>query len=63
MKEAPIVADPRFREEAERYQLRWACEDCGLFDAVRGCAHGFPVARHDHAAQRVQLTFCKDFES
>jgi hypothetical protein len=60
---APLAQDERFRDEAERFQLRWVCEDCGLFDAARGCAHGYPVSRHDRAAQRVRLTFCKDFES
>lgn len=59
-----LVRDARFHEEEERFSLRWECEDCGLFDAVRGCAHGYPTDRHRHAtADRAKVIFCKDFES
>lgn len=60
-----VEQDARFREQRERFKLRWNCEDCVLFDLASGCAHGFPTHRHrksrydDFAAD---LLFCKDFE-
>lgn len=64
MKELPRLRDAQFEAEAERFSFRYVCEDCGLFDAARGCAHGYPTERHDRAAQATGvLTFCKDFES
>jgi len=58
-----IVRDARFDDEAARYRLRFVCEDCGLFDAARGCAHGYPTSRYDRAAQSGEsLACCKDFE-
>jgi hypothetical protein len=63
VKEPPLLRDAQFEAEAEAFSLRFVCEDCGLFDAVRGCAHGYPVARHDRAAQAAGvLVFCKDFD-
>lgn len=55
--------DARFEAEAERYRLRFVCEDCGLFDGARGCAHGYPTDRHVRAAQAVTVSFCKDFDA
>lgn len=58
-----LPRDDRFREQAAAYGLRYQCEDCGLFDVVRGCAHGYPVERHTRASSSEQLVvFCKDFE-
>jgi len=57
--------DPRFREEAERFALRFACEDCIWYDAeAQRCSHAYPNEAH----RRVDLdavhhvTFCKEFE-
>lgn len=51
--------------EAERYKLRFTCEDCSNFDAERlACGNGYPTAPHRAVDLRsVQsLEFCKDFE-
>ena len=60
-----VEQDARFREQRERFHLKWNCEDCVLFDSDAGCAHGFPT--HRHRASRYEdpnadLLFCKDFE-
>jgi hypothetical protein len=58
-----LERDARFRDEESRFKLRWQCEDCGLYDALRGCAHGYPTARHRNATADVStILFCKDFE-
>lgn len=58
-----LPRDARFREEELRFALRWQCEDCGLFDAIRGCAHGYPADRHRReTADDAKVIFCKDFE-
>lgn len=58
-----LPRDARFVEQAERYALRYRCEDCGLFDALRGCAHGYPTERHRQAeSSSDRVVFCKDFE-
>ena len=60
-----VEQDPRFREQRARFALRWNCEDCALFDATRGCAHGFPTHRHRSSRYedpKAELLFCKDFE-
>ncbi len=66
--------DARFRAEAKRYALRFACEDCVYFTAEEDCAHGYPPAprRGDLASEddpsgerwggARELTFCKEFE-
>jgi len=60
-----VEQDARFREQRERFQLRFNCEDCVLFDPARGCAHGYPTVKH-HAARyddpEAPLLFCKDFD-
>lgn len=59
-----LPRDARFEDEAARFALRYRCEDCGLFDAVRGCAHGYPTERHrDATADPRLVVFCKDFEA
>ncbi len=61
-----IVQDERFREERERFSLRFTCEHCTLFDEVaETCAHGYPTA--EHRAKRYEdrtalVVFCKHFE-
>jgi hypothetical protein len=58
-----LVRDARFCDEEARFGLRWQCEDCGLFDRERGCAHGYPTERHRLAtADPRTILFCKDFE-
>lgn len=60
-----VPQDALFREQAERYRLRWNCEDCALFDPERGCAHGFPTERHRRARYddpEAALLFCKEFD-
>lgn len=58
-----LPRDERFREESERFDLRYECEDCALFDTVRGCAHGYPTERHLRSQRATSdLLFCKDFD-
>lgn len=59
-----LPRDPRFLAEVEAFGLRFECEDCGLFDAIRGCAHGYPTVRHRRATtlDDPKVVFCKDFE-
>ena len=58
-----LPRDARFHEEEARFDLKWCCDDCGLFDTRKGCAHGYPTERHLKATQdRSLVVFCKDFE-
>ena len=62
-----VPRDPRFDDEAERFALRFTCEDCGHFDAATElCAHEWPTALHRIARYRDPATrevvFCKEFE-
>lgn len=61
-----IPQDERFRRERKRFDLRFNCEDCTLFDPEREtCAHGFPTASHRKARYEdpdVAVLFCKEFE-
>ncbi len=58
-----LPRDERFREEASRFDLRYECEDCVLFDSLRGCAHGYPNAEHLRSARASDdLVFCQDFD-
>ena len=59
--------DARFAEEARRYDLRFTCEDCGLFDAAHEqCRHGWPVELHRRSRYQYEgvdeIVFCKEFE-
>jgi len=57
--------DPRLREEAERFELRFTCEHCVHFEPERsGCAHGYPTAPHRGVvlALEREIEFCKEFE-
>lgn len=54
---------PEFDDEARRYNLRHACEDCGHFDAAgERCRHGWPSEAHRRARTDGDLVFCKEFE-
>jgi hypothetical protein len=61
-----IEQDARFREEREKFALKFNCEDCALFDEQREtCAHGYPTDEHRKARYddpRVLVVFCKHFE-
>jgi hypothetical protein len=61
-----IVQDERFREQRERFRLRFNCEHCSLFDEEKEtCAHGFPTTEHREAHYRdpdAPVVFCKHFE-
>lgn len=61
-----IPQDALFREQRERYRLRFTCEDCAQFDEAREtCAHGYPTEQHREARYRDEhavLVFCKHFE-
>lgn len=60
--------NPMFSEQAERFDLRYSCADCGHFDVrAQRCAHGWPMADHrqPHAGARQahrEVVFCKEFE-
>jgi hypothetical protein len=55
---------PEFDIEREQFALRFCCEDCGHFDALRErCGHEWP--NEEHRLARVGppwLDFCKEFE-
>ena len=56
----------RFLDEARRFDLRYACDDCAHFEAVEGaCAHGYPLGERRARALREddELSFCKEFEA
>jgi hypothetical protein len=57
--------DERFREEAARFSLRFACEDCAHASHARGqvqCSFGYPPAPRREALRDTHLDFCKAFE-
>lgn len=59
------TVDGRLRDEARRFELRFACPDCASFDdEARRCSLGFPVDDHvdPHIDQRDRIVFCKAFE-
>ncbi len=53
--------DAQLRDEAARFALRFACEDCAHFDAG-ACAHGYPLAPERSALASEEVIFCKEFE-
>lgn len=57
------TVDVRLMDEAERFALRFACEDCAHFDG-HACLHGYPTTQHRRALLRLGsvLSFCKEFE-
>ena len=55
--------DARLREEAARYALRFACEDCAHFDPGSGrCSLGYPASPRREALLAQELELCKEFE-
>ena len=55
----------RFLDEARRFALRYACDDCAHFFSAHGCAHGYPLGerRGRTLAEDDELSFCKEFEA
>ncbi len=57
------LVDARLREEAARYALRFACEDCAHFDPASGrCSLGYPASPRHDALLGDALELCKEFE-
>jgi hypothetical protein len=51
---------PPLREQIERFQLRFTCDDCAHFDRDgEACAHGYPT--EEHRRPRAMVVFCKEF--
>ncbi|MBK6579161.1 MAG: hypothetical protein IPG17_23830 [Sandaracinaceae bacterium] len=60
-----VPQDETFREERERFALRWNCEDCALFDDKERCVHGFPTHRHRRSRYldpSAPILICKEFD-
>lgn len=57
--------DARLREEAERFALRFRCDDCVHF-RPDACAHGYPIEAHRGSSEGPIegpfVVFCKEFE-
>lgn len=50
-------------DEAERFALRYACDDCLHFVDDK-CAHGYPIGeRRRFLTVGEHIEFCKEFES
>jgi hypothetical protein len=55
--------DERLLDEAARFALRFACEDCVHFDAsTERCSLSYPAAPRRDALRRGHLELCKSFE-
>jgi len=55
--------DARLRDEARRFELRLACEDCAHFcPHTAACAHGYPNRVERSLEGAAELEFCKEFE-
>jgi hypothetical protein len=63
--------DDRLRDEARRFKLRFACEDCAHFSGSepsldgscsRSCSLGYPAAPRRRALDDASLELCKEFE-
>lgn len=60
--------NPSFSRQAEQFDLRYCCPDCGHFDAVgQVCANRWPTTDHrqPHAGAEQahrKVVFCKEFE-
>jgi hypothetical protein len=54
---------PLLRDEAERFALRFACDDCAHHDDTRArCVHGYPPGPRRDALDGELVIFCKEFE-
>lgn len=65
------LVDARLREEAARYALRFACEDCAHFDPGGSgrCSLEYPASPRRDALgpppardETTELELCKEFE-
>jgi hypothetical protein len=57
--------DAVLRDEAVRFALRFACEDCVHWNASRGagvCGNGWPERVEKDALDGSEVAFCKEFE-
>jgi hypothetical protein len=57
--------DVQLRGEAQKYRLRFGCEDCAHFAPdSRSCSNGFPAAPHlgVDLERTESIEFCKAFE-
>lgn len=57
--------DACLREEADRYRLRFRCENCTYFQTEDGrCSEGYPNEEHrERPLSEVNvIVFCKKFE-
>ena len=54
--------DLQLTDEAKKFALRFACEDCVHFDDQLRCEHGYPAAPRQADLQLEEIVFCKDFE-
>lgn len=56
--------DGLLREEAGRFSLRFACEDCAHVrpDQERRCIHEYPEGPRRDELAGAWVTFCKEFE-
>jgi hypothetical protein len=61
------IVDDRLRDEAARFQFRFACDDCAHFDEVRErCSLSYPAAPRRRTLARdsdsADVELCKTFE-
>jgi hypothetical protein len=55
--------DAAFRDEAERFAFRFACDDCAHFALHTGrCSLSYPAAPRRGALEGAELVLCKTFE-
>jgi hypothetical protein len=57
--------DERLRDEARKYRLVFACDDCAQFDPENDrCSLEYPHAMHRNGNldQASEVIFCKTFE-
>ncbi len=58
-----LAVDPRFLAEAQRFELRFTCENCLYFlEDTGGCGHLWPNAEHRTVPRTGFVVFCKEFE-
>ena len=58
-----IAVTEELRQEATRFSLRFACDDCAHFDPGRQrCSLGYPASPRHDALLGNDLELCKSFE-
>jgi hypothetical protein len=55
--------DLQLAEEAKKFALRFACDDCIHFCEQKGCEHGYPLSPRREDLQAETIVFCKEFEN